>query len=165
MVREKYQIKFREYKYKTTQMCTEKCLDYINRTRVWIVGLSLHNLRYPFFNEISERITYQKPCKIKGSSHFRKIPKTILGRRKRVFGGNSFIFGNGFGKMLERIEIQMWRENGTMGRKNYKHVRGRLWIRRWFINKERDLVESKSENGLLFALQCRQLMYIIMIKR
>lgn len=34
LAREKHQIKFREYEYKTTQMCTEKCLDYPIRTRV-----------------------------------------------------------------------------------------------------------------------------------
>ena len=31
---EKYQIKIREYEHKTTQMCTEKYLDYPIRTRV-----------------------------------------------------------------------------------------------------------------------------------
>ena len=30
---EKYQIKIREYEHKTTQMCTEKYLDYPIRTR------------------------------------------------------------------------------------------------------------------------------------
>ena len=33
---EKYQIKIREYEHKTTQMCTEKYLDYPIRTRVWV---------------------------------------------------------------------------------------------------------------------------------
>lgn len=33
---EKYQIKIREYEHKTTQMCTEKYLDYPIRTRVRI---------------------------------------------------------------------------------------------------------------------------------
>ena len=36
LVIEKYQIKFREYKYKIAQMCTEKYLDYSVRTRVWV---------------------------------------------------------------------------------------------------------------------------------
>ena len=36
LVIEKYQIKFREYKYKIAQMCTEKYLDYSVRTRVRI---------------------------------------------------------------------------------------------------------------------------------
>lgn len=34
LVREKYQIKFREYEYKTIQMCTGKHLDYLIRTRI-----------------------------------------------------------------------------------------------------------------------------------
>ena len=38
LVREKYQIKFREYEYKTIQMCTGKHLDYLIRTRVGIIS-------------------------------------------------------------------------------------------------------------------------------
>ena len=34
LAREKHQIKFREYEYKTTQMCTGRRLDYPIRTRV-----------------------------------------------------------------------------------------------------------------------------------
>lgn len=49
--------------------------------------------------------------KIKGSSHFRKNSQNHFGKKKTCFWGNSFVFGNGFGKMLERIEIQMWKEH------------------------------------------------------
>lgn len=37
---EKYQIKIREYEHKTTQMCTEKYLDYPIRTRIRIKYMS-----------------------------------------------------------------------------------------------------------------------------
>ena len=39
LVWEKYQMEFREYEHKTTQMCTEKYLDYLIRTRVWITDI------------------------------------------------------------------------------------------------------------------------------
>ena len=46
---EKYQIKIREYEHKTTQMCTEKYLDYPIRTRIWVMQGLQKNLILSIF--------------------------------------------------------------------------------------------------------------------